>query len=87
MPLELSELQQRALDAHPDKPLELVDPRTRQNYVLLPADWYARLKAVLEQDRLTEDERRAILQRVWRRAGWDDPGMDDYAALDPRKKA
>ncbi|HEV3262191.1 MAG TPA: hypothetical protein VG013_35390 [Gemmataceae bacterium] len=86
MTLELTEPLQTALDARPAEPLRLVDPRTQQAYVLLRAELYDRVKSLLQQDRLTEDERRVILEGVWRRAGWDDPAMDDYAALDPRKQ-
>jgi hypothetical protein len=84
--LELSEPQQRAVDAQPGQALELVDPRTRQGYVLLRAELYHRVKDLIGPDRLTEDERRAATEAVWRHAGWDDPTLDDYAALDPRKQ-
>jgi hypothetical protein len=34
---------------------------------------------------LTPDEKRAMLLQAGLRAGWDDPEMDLYNALDPRR--
>src|SRR5437867_4080275 len=47
MSLELSEEQRRALDASPEAPLRLIDPRTREAYVLLRADQYENLRTLL----------------------------------------
>jgi hypothetical protein len=84
--LELSETQQQAVDAQPGQRLEVVDPRTQQGYVLLRAELCDHVKAWIGPDRLTEDERRAATRAVWRHAGWDDPALDDCAALDPRRQ-
>ena len=35
---------------------------------------------------LTPDERRAVLMQAGLRAGWDDPEMDVYTDLDPRRQ-
>jgi hypothetical protein len=83
--IELTEQQQKVLDTA-ESPPRVLDPRTSQGYVLVTAELYERLKDLLDPGPLTEDERRTILQGVWRRANWDDPRMDDYDALDRVKE-
>ena len=79
--IELTEQQEQALSKEPETPMRMVNPRTMERYVLLREDVYEKARSVFEGERLTEDERRVILQGVWKRAGWDDPAMDDYAAF------
>jgi len=86
MTLQLTEEQRQALTGQSGGPVRLCDPQTNQTYVLLKLQDYERIKAFFEDDPLSEEERRVILQGVWKRANWDDPAMDDYAALDPRKQ-
>jgi hypothetical protein len=83
--IELTKQQQQTLDAAPSPP-RVLDPRTNRAYVLVTAEQYERLKDLLEPGPLTADERRGILQGVWRRASWDDPRMGDYDTLEPRKE-
>jgi hypothetical protein len=81
--IELSPEQGQALDNATESPPRVLDPRNPRTYVLVAADQYERIKDFLDPGPLTEDERRVILQGVWRRARWDDPLMDEYEALDP----
>ena len=60
--IAMSEELQREL-AKPDPPT-LRDPRTNQTYVLVRADVYERMRAVIDG--------------VTKRAGWDDPALDAY---------
>jgi hypothetical protein len=83
--IELTQQQQQALDVGPSPP-RVLDPRTNRTYVLVTAEQYERLKDLLDPGPLTADEKRHILQGVWRRANWDDPCMDDYDALEPEKQ-
>jgi len=83
--IELTEQQQLALDTA-SLPPRVRDPRTNRAYVLVAAEQYERLKDLLDPGPLTADERRVIVQGVWRRANWDDPRMDAYDALEPRKE-
>jgi hypothetical protein len=46
------------------------DPETGQEYVLVPTEHFRKLQAIIDG--------------VTRRAGWDDPAMDEYEQL--RKK-
>lgn len=81
------ELQQAMLASH-GRPLRLTDPETQAEYVLLQADTYDQLHGLLDNDTpLTPDERRAILIHAGLRAGWDDPEMDVYNELDPRRQS
>lgn len=50
MMMELSEQQQQALASRQDEPLQLIDPRTKQAYVLLPREVFERVKNILEDD-------------------------------------
>jgi hypothetical protein len=55
------ELQRELAKADPPK---LRDPRTNQTYILVRADVYERMRAVVDG--------------VTNRAGWDDPALDAY---------
>jgi hypothetical protein len=81
--IELTDEQRRDLDN--SGPVRVRDPKTNETYVLVPTHLYEQVKSLFESDGLSDAERRAIVRGVWERTGWDDPAMDDYAALDPRK--
>ena len=69
------------------RPLRLTDPETQAEYVLLQAEMYDQLQGLLYNDTsLTPDEKRAVLIQAGLRAGWDDPEMDVYNDLDPRRQ-
>jgi hypothetical protein len=85
MSIELTDGQGKALDAEADEPVRIIDPRTNRTYVLLSFDVYERIKALFEDAPVTKDEQRSILAAAGKRAGWDDPEMDIYNELDPRK--
>jgi len=69
--IELTEEQQREL-ANGQLP-KVHDPRTDETYVLVRADVYERM--------------RAIIDGATKRAGWDDPALDDYERYRiPRRK-
>ena len=83
MPKEL----QQAVRASHGRPLRLTDPETHAEYVLLQAVIYDQLHILLDHETpLTPDERRAVLIQAGLRAGWDDPEMDVYNELDPRRQ-
>lgn len=78
---ELSPELQQALDGHADTPPRLVDPRTNKAYVLLEAEQYERIKAILEQDDDLSQTYPAQMEAAMR-AGWGDASMDDYDRYD-----
>jgi hypothetical protein len=75
----------QAVDAAGEQPVPIIDPETNQRYVLLRAEVYERLQVLFDQGSLSEGEQRFLLQEAGKRAGWDDPAMDIYNDLDPRK--
>jgi hypothetical protein len=85
MSIELNEQQGQALSAQVEVPPRVVDPRTNKIYVLILAEEYERMKALLEGE---FDIRQAypLMDAVATKEGWDDPALDTYNDLDPRKK-
>jgi hypothetical protein len=71
----------------PSEPIRLIDLETQQQYFVLAAEKYDSLAANLLADQpfLTE-ERKQLLIKAGLRAGWDDPAMDVYNDLDPRRQ-
>lgn len=78
---------QEAVRSSEDQPIRLTDPETNSEYVLLPADLYDQIRDLFyEHSTLTRDEKRALMLQAGLRAGWDDPEMDVYNDLDPRRQ-
>lgn len=67
--IELTEGQRQELEGA--EPARARDPQTNETYVLVRADVFERM--------------RAIIDGVTRRAGWDDPKLDEYERY--RKKS
>jgi len=68
-----------------EAPVRVSDPAHRSTFVLVRAEVYERFKSLFEADPVTEQERLFQLQQFGKRAGWDDPAMDVYDELDPRR--
>ena len=66
-------------------PVSVRDPSDTEAFVLLRADVYERFRALFEDVPMTDQERKQQLQQFGKRAGWDDPEMDIYNDLDPRR--
>lgn len=62
---------------------ELVVP-TNTPYILVHKDAYERIQSLLGHDQWTQDVYQAAIE-VFARDGWDDPRMDVYDELDPRR--
>ena len=70
-----------------EEPVRLTDLETATEYVVVRADLFDRLKGfVFTDEPLSADEQQALLARAGLRAGWDDPAMDTYKDLDPRRQ-
>jgi PHD/YefM family antitoxin component YafN of YafNO toxin-antitoxin module len=50
MSIELTAQQQQALAEHPEFPPRVVNPRTNETFVLIPAEMFERLQNLLEDD-------------------------------------
>ena len=75
--IELTEPQVDALENTEGTPLGLMNPRTKETYVLLPVDEYERLKQDDYDDTpWTKEELQALAWEAGKRVGWED--MDEY---------
>ena len=74
----------RIIERAGDTPPTLVDPDTKAAYVLLRVEEYDRLLSVEESD---VDALFPLIAESFGPEGWDDPAMDVYNDLDPRKAA
>ena len=84
--IAISEELRQAVQDSKDNLVRLVDPETNAEYVVLSAETFAQMQEKLYDDGpLTPDERRSLLVQAGLRAGWDDPEMDVYNELDPRR--
>jgi hypothetical protein len=82
--IELSEeqvliLQKGGHDLH-----EVINPRTREQYVLVRREVYDRLRALLDEGFTAEDAFRAQIESA-AAASWDDPALDIYNDCEPQK--
>ncbi len=64
--IEIQQDDWQAISADADSPQVIVDPKTQEEYVLIRAEVYARM--------------RAILNSMTKRANWDDQALDAYEA-------
>jgi len=85
--IEITKEQRQAVKEHPDKPVPLVDPETRQTFILLRTEVYERLKRLLYDDSefLIQDAY-PLLDEMAAKAGWDDPAMDIYNDFAPQEE-
>ena len=87
MTIQLTEAQWSDVAMGKDVPVRVCDPSHNANFVLVRAEIYERFKSLFEDDPVTEQERLFQLEQFGKRAGWDDPAMDIYDDLDPRRKS
>ena len=86
MSVSLSVEQRRALADHPGEPVELIDEVSHARYVLLPAEQFERVKALLTSDEFDVRETYAAQSAALAAAGWDDPELDIYNDYDVHQK-
>jgi hypothetical protein len=72
----LTQEQKQLLQQTTGEPPRLLDPDTKREYVLLPAETYQRLRDVLGD--LDPRGTYPLLHRALRDEGWDEPHMDEY---------
>ena len=78
--IELTEQQMQALENPEATPPRVVNPRTKETFVLLRTDEYRRLKEDEYDDSpWTREEFQALAWEVGNRAGWEE--MDEYDDL------
>jgi hypothetical protein len=79
--ITLTPEQRQEIQRAGEEPVRLADPETRTEYVLLKAEVYDRIRTLLDDPRSAYP----LAMRVFGEDGWDDPQMDEYNVLDPRK--
>ena len=87
--IELTLEQRQAVAQQGETPPRAVDPDTHITYVLLPEETYARVKVLLDEEGGTPflGDMYPHVMEVFGREGWDDPAMDIYNDLDPRRQS
>jgi len=75
--IELTAAQHQVLEQNGTEPVRVVDPANRAEYVLVRAELYGRLKAILDDDGWVEGAY-TLAMEVFAKDGWDDPRMDVY---------
>jgi hypothetical protein len=79
--IELTEQQRQELTSA--EPV-VVDPQTRQEYVLVRKELYLRLRGLLDDD-FQPSQAYAAIDRSFAE-GWSDPKMDDYDRYEQIKR-
>ncbi len=74
----------RAIEEDGGKPTHLIDPETNAAYVLIRAEQFEKLQALLSEEGSVRDHYSAI-DGVFGKEGWDDPAMDVYDNYDANK--
>jgi hypothetical protein len=85
MSMPLSAEQRQAIAERPGEPIELVDEVSHARFVLLPADQFERIKALLTTDEFDLGETYAAQSAALAAAGWDDPELDIYNNYDAHR--
>jgi len=87
--ITLSKEMQQAIKDSQETPVRLVDPETNVEYVVLPVETFERMRKGVYYDDgpITEEEQTALLVEMGLSIGWDDPEMDVYNDLDPRRES
>ena len=83
--IELTEQQQRAVDATPE--VRLIDPRTQKAYVLVGADRFERMKSLLtDGDELNMRQVAILVERAMSEDDAGDPSLAFYQEKYGRKQ-
>ncbi len=85
MSVSLSSEQRQALAEHPGEPVELFDELSRARYVLVPAEQFERIKALLTNEEFDVRESYVAQSDALAAAGWDDPELDVYNDYDAHR--
>ena len=77
----------RAIERAGDRPVEITDPETDIVYVLVRAEVFKQLHSLkgYGDGPLTIEEQKRLLGHAGEIAGWDDPALDVYNELNPRR--
>jgi len=68
------------------KPVQVIHQATGETFIVLPQEAYESLWAESIPEGFSQAEQNYLLREAGKRADWDDPAMDIYNDLDPRRK-
>ncbi|NOT59509.1 MAG: hypothetical protein HOP19_04700 [Acidobacteria bacterium] len=87
--IELTIEQRQAVAQQAESPLRALDPDTFTTYILVREELYNRIRNLVDKTENLEflNGMHPEVMEVFGREGWDDPAMDIYNELDPRRKA
>ena len=85
--ITLSKEIRKAVQESEDNLARLIDPETDKEYVVLPVETFELMRKgrYYDDGPMTEEERTAILVEMGLSIGWDDPEMDVYNDMVPRR--
>jgi len=84
--LQLTNEQRAALgELSGSEVVPIFDPCDNRAYFLVPADVYEQLRSHVRSEGDAVESAHALMNEVAAREGWDDPEMDAYDQLDPRR--
>ena len=85
MVTQLSDEQRVALEQEPRGPIYVDDPVNHARYVLIPAEAYDRLRAIVAVDEFDISETYPAQDEALGMSGWNDPAMDAYNDYDSHR--
>ena len=74
--IEFTKEQHRELEEGNGGPVRAIDPQSQQEYVVVRAHVYDRLKELYDDSPWTDEERDILAWEAGQTAGWDE--MDEY---------
>lgn len=72
--------------ASADTPIPVFDPETNTTYYLLHSNVYERIRDLMGEPAFDIKSAYPLMNKVAHAEGWDDPEMDAYDQLDPRRQ-
>jgi hypothetical protein len=76
--IEFTESQLQAMEGLETGPIQIVNPRTDQTYILVPQSTYERLKSLLDISDCDPDEGDAYINEVMAEDDENDPLLESY---------
>lgn len=83
---KLSNEQRQAIDERHGEPVYVIDSVTQEQWVLVPARTFQKIRNLLGEDAADIQETYAAQDQLTAAEGWEDPAMDDYNDYDANRK-
>jgi len=83
---KLSTEQRQAIAEQHGQPVYVVDDSTQEQWVLVPAETYDKIRGLIGHDVSEIRESYAAQEQLAAKEGWDDPALDEYNDYDAHRK-